>query len=243
MKKLILKSAIIALPLLTSFGSNAQISKGTKFIGGMLNLSTSSQENSGYGNKYEFSQYNAGIAPRFGCYISNSFAIGVGLHYNVTSATTSQFINYGNYSEMKATHHSFGASVFGRYNWALSKKFGFFMDGNVGYTRTNEKMNVIGNYVILPYPYDNNLPVVPGNSFSMAVVPGIIFFPSDQIGIEATYGNLRYQFANSDNNGMMGMSSKSSNLGLNLGLSTIQFGFNYYFKCKPKVKADDVDME
>ena len=57
--------------------------------------------------------------------------------------------------------------------------------------------------------------------------PGIVFFPTNTIGVEATVGNIGYSSFKSETENS-DFSSKSSGFSANFGLSSVFFGISLY---------------
>lgn len=230
------KTLLLAIPMLASFSAFAQIEKGTMFIGGRINFNRTSGELDIPTQRSEKSTLlNIGLNPRAGYFISNSFALGIGLDYqnSYTNNNTVDAFNNSS-SRVKSWNNRIGLNVFGRYTKPVGKKFFLFLDGNIatgfGFNKSNQTSNMGG---VITYAEYKTKGLEFGNYVSLLIRPGIIYFISPKFGLETSYGSLGYTYNKVDAGPVSG-SQKSSDLGLNLGTSSLMLGVNYYFKCKPK---------
>ena len=239
MKNSKLRLLLAALPLCLTFQSQAQIHKGTTFIGGNIGLSTSSTESANPSMSIENKDFNFAVNPKIGFYLCNSIALGVSLNFSTDNSKSTNFFN-SYYTKQDQNTNMYGASLFGRYNNALSKRFSFFLEVGAGYGRS------IGKYKQTTTQFDppgtSNVTRVTSNVISAYAVPGLIYFVNPKFGIEATYGSIRYAYSNQDKNTAGPSTFKSNNLNFNLGISTFTLGANYYFGHKPrKIQTESED--
>ncbi|TCC82193.1 hypothetical protein EZ444_26745 [Pedobacter hiemivivus] len=119
--KLFIMAALCAI----AFKSNAQTEKGKFLLGGSVNFSTSKPNDQLPNKKTTF-----GLAPRVGYLVSDNWAVGSTLTYNISktegyiSASDGE-INYGD------QYIYYGISPFVRYYTRIADNFKFFGDFNV----------------------------------------------------------------------------------------------------------------
>ena len=196
---------------LIHISSYAQTEKGKRIVGGQFSF---------YGRKLSYqdslrSSKTTGtsitIAPNFGYFIKDNFAIGITGKFGLSSQNynNSQYPNIG-----KVISINYGLGGFARYYKKINDKFSFFIDANIlyAYYAGNTKMD-----------YHSN-------SFYAIVYPGLVYFPSPRLGIEASFGSFNYNYTISKaRNVSYDNYSKGSSYGLFLYPSTLYWGMNYYF--------------
>mgnify|MGYP006180401957 CR=1 FL=1 len=106
---------------------------------------------------------------------------------------------------------SFGAEVFGRYYWTAASQFSVFGEVGVGFGNAKEE-DSFGNEQKF-------------NAFGVNAGVGVSYFLNSNFAIEAGWAGLGY---NTDDNGGNG-AEKTNNFGLNVDLSSINFGLVYKF--------------
>lgn len=155
MKKVIL-SAIIAGATFAGTTANAQIQKGNLMVGANLaNLDLGLQKGA---------SINFNLRPRLGYFIQDNVALG-GL------------VNLGvDYAKNRGTSVSYSIGAFGRYylggkDYEILKHTRFFGEANVGIGGANTK--VAGSDAITT------------NGFDFGVGPGIAYFLTPNVGLEA----------------------------------------------------------
>lgn len=227
MKKILLTAAA-ALAFLTS---NAQTSAGTIFIGGGLGISSQSNNVKTGGTTQDGpKRVTFLVEPQIGYFIVDKFALRLGLTYQNTSYKTTNYPPFGPSIETKNVTNTFGAELGGRYYMMLNDNFGFTGELAVGVR--SGKTRVTANSITEDGDRTSTVAV--------GVYPGIVYFPSPKVGIEATFGSIN------SNSYLLGFAStttttpadgndpeekstdKSFDFGFN-SLRSLNFTFNYYF--------------
>lgn len=141
------------------------------------------------------------IMPAFGYFVSDNIAIGaeLGLMTNKSKSgsTTTSNVN------------QFSAGVYGKYYFTPANQFSFFTKLGVG-TFSWEDKEVSNSKV---------------NGFEVAFVPGINYFLSNCIALQASIGTLGYSTSKPDVSG----AESTDTFGFNLNLKDINFGVVYNF--------------
>lgn len=201
MKKILL-SAIAVM----AFGfANAQEASTTGFAEGDLFMSGSfgySSTKTGDVKSNEFS-----IAPRVGYFVTNNIAVGGQLGY--VSGTDTEVDGMGGTFDVDTNVFTVGA--FGRYYFTPARNFSFF--GHLGFDYATAKTETEG--------VDGE---VKADGFQIALAPGISYFVSEHIALEATFGNLGYNTYEVD-----GAEDSTDSFELSADLTNITFGILYKF--------------
>jgi hypothetical protein len=168
---------LIALLLAAPF-ANAQVTKGTAFLGGMVNYGNSQTKDDNGGAAPETSTHStsAVIAPSYGWAIKDGMVLGVNISYgHGTSEQTDNFT---------ATSNSFGAGLFLRNYKYLGSRFSLFgaTGFNFSYSHSNTEYNS-GN------PPNTTMD---GYSVGVGFQPGVAYQISPSWQIEAVFPNVLY---------------------------------------------------
>jgi len=221
MKKILLLITIIPSTL-TGY---SQTEKGKKMIGGQISFGGSqySRIDSSTMAKATIQSFN--INPKFGYFIKDNFAVGGNVDFGL-SHYVGNIIDPNYTSTFKSKSISFGAGVFARYYKKINDNFSFFLNGNLLYSHspysryertTNSITNVFNTERIF-------------HTISIAISPGLVYFPSPKLGIEASFGNIFYNYSTyKDINVSYKNHDNLSNYGINVSSMTFNLGMNYYF--------------
>jgi opacity protein-like surface antigen len=200
MKKVLLTGAIALFGL-----SNAQIAKGTTYLSGQVNY-TSTQDNNTDAKSEDFK-----IIPTVGYFVGTNLAVGVGVGYQNGSETG--FIAN---DKVKTTTDAIVVAPFVRKYWTLGEKFYFFGQLEVPMAFGKDKRDSDSPLV---NEYENKF-----TSIGVNIKPGLDYFLNKNWSIEATIGEFGYnnfKYKDIDN------STDNFNFGLNL--SSVTFGVKYVF--------------
>jgi hypothetical protein len=216
--------SLLTLILAFGFGmkANAQTSAGSVLIGGRLSIngSNSTHQNGGSTTKHPGSSSFA-ILPTVGYFIKDNLALG--LSTGVMNSKTTHW--QGNGNEVTSTSPRFVFAPFARKYFMFSEMFGLY--GEAGFSI------ISGSNNLSVYSPINNTTVVTSTGargFELGARPGIVFFPSNKFGIEASFGFLGYSSTSSiSKNNDQRHVTKNNSYGLNFNTATnLQFGFSYY---------------
>ena len=229
MKKLLL----ILVALLWTVSAYTQTEKGRMFIGGSLGVSGSSNSYVDTLNNQKINSWRVQVNPGFGGFIKNNLAIGANLNFGINNYTQKYEYALGRYEQtLKDNSLNIGAEAFIQYYKKIVPNFFVFIRGSLAYNHEAEKREVSTTDPY--YVYTINDPAVQhiaGNDISINFTPGLVYFITPKLGIQATFGNLYYKYSMSKNTSLpYEHNNSSSSFALNLNPSTFSLGLNYYFK-------------
>ncbi len=146
------------------------------------------------------------FSPKAGYFVTENIAVGLALGF---ASTKDQ-------DDTKDTNFSAGA--FGRYYFTPSSKFSVFgqLGVNVSNTKHEEVVTILGTEATIESK---------ANGFDVKLAPGVSYFLSNNFAIEASFGALGYETTKPDADG----ADSTDTFGLNLDLSSINFGLVYKF--------------
>jgi outer membrane protein len=213
MKKL---SLMMVMAILFAANVMAQTTKGTWYVGGGLGFSSSNEKTksgsiSADGDKT--SSFN--IKPGVGFFISDKISLGIDVGF-----TTSTLKSPNN---DKSKSSIFSINPYARYYMMLNDNFGFTGTLGIGYASGTSKIEGGGISVDGPK----------STQFSFGVTPGLVYFPTNKIGLEANFGFVGYtsdKFTSTSNTGVK--TEQTTNqfaLGANSINPQFSLGFRYYF--------------
>jgi hypothetical protein len=119
-------------------------------------------------------QFN--ISPKVGYFISDNFALGIGMDYTFSE------VEDPNLNRTKDTDLLFGP--FARLYLPVGGDIAVFLEGNFGFGTSSDIMNIGGE--------NQNIST---NIFAVGAGPGLTIFSSEAIGISASF---KYNYARSD---------------------------------------------
>ena len=213
MKKLIFAIVLFVSPCLVK----AQVGQGL-FVGGGLGYSSSKSKTTNGSSSFEGSRTSTfEITPRIGYFFTDNFGAGLNIGYsNIVTPDESD-------PDVKLINNAISFGLFGRYALPLGdeSKFAFTGDLNIGYS------SITGKYVVGSISESAD----PIGILSFNIMPGILFFPTPKIGIEAGLGNiLGVNVATQrslDNNDFKRVTTSLEVF--NIRSLNLNFGLNYYF--------------
>jgi hypothetical protein len=224
------KSLLTLFAALAFFTSNAQTSAGTLFIGGGLGISSQANKVKNGGTTTDGpKQVTFLVEPQVGYFIMDKFALRLGLMFQNTNYKTTNYPPAGPV-ETKNVTNTFGIELGGRYYLMLNDNFGF--TGELALGARGGKTRVTANSTT----EDGDKT----SAVAVGIYPGIVYFPSPKVGIEATFGSIN------SNSYLLGFTSmkttsppagngnetvstdNSFDFGFN-SLRSLNFTFNYYF--------------
>ena len=225
MKKILLTIAA-ALAFFTS-NAQTQTDAGTLFIGGGLGISAQSNKvKTGATTTDGPKQFTFLAQPQVGFFIMKNFALRLGLDFQSTSYKTTAQVGPNTY-ETKNVTNTFGAEIGGRYYLMLNDNFGFTGELAIGAMGGKSKVTT-------------NSTTQDGDkigSVSVGIYPGIVYFPSPKVGIEATFGSINSNsyllgFTSTTTTAPGNADNKTTDNSFDAGfnsLKALNFTFNYYF--------------
>lgn len=227
MKKISLLT--IAILFATAMSSFAQTSKGTLFLGGGLGFTSSNGKSTlKFGGTTVESDgvksTNFSIVPGVGYFVADKLAIGLDLSVNSSSIQIPDNNDPDDYEKTSGT--SFGFKPYARKYWMVGDNFGFTGTLGVGVAFGSSKVEEKnGNTTVT-----NDGPKT--TDLEIGVTPGIVFFPTNKVGLEASFGFVGYSSSTSktDLGGGDELKVTNSTFGLSANSITPTFSlaFRYY---------------
>jgi len=224
------KNILILFALCAVMTSYSQTEKGKMFIGGQLNFSNDKKtSNLDYADSIEFT-----IAPNIAYFIKDNFAIGANFNLSTSNYSdktyyttyyypinTPPYTIYTLYNSSKTSSLNYGIGGFARYYIKIIDKFKFYIHGSINYSYQSTNTTQT----------DGSNENLHGNEILLAVSPGLVYFITPKLGLEASFGNINYSYSkNFDNNlPIENQNTTGSRYGINLNSSTLFLGLNYYF--------------
>lgn len=229
MKKVVLN----LMAILTFITCYSQTEKGKNFIGGQISISGNTNSNHDTLYNYDLNSFGFQFNPGYGHLIKNNFAVGCNLKFGISNETqNNEYPNQSpSKSERKNNSISYGIGGFARFYKKIIDKFFFYVNGEVSYKYQIDKLvysNNDPNYVFPSYNPANQK--IQSNSISLRINPGLVYFVTSKLGIQATFGDIYYINSSSKNESVSFDNYKNtSNYGINLNISTFSLGLNYFF--------------
>ena len=224
---------IIIIVLITTSFSYSQTEKGKKFLGGKININWSNSTDTSARSKTNSIGFN--IAPHFGYFVIDNFAIGIGVSFGISSTNKETIYPKSNIYSLQndiKIIKNYGVKIFSRYYFKTSDKFFFILNGNLYYEYRNLNIENVayGNNQYGVFK-DQQIINLENNTFGLNISPGFVYFVTPKIGIEALFGNIGYSLTSTydTDNRNTKFTTTTSKYGLALDISTINLGINYYF--------------
>lgn len=207
--------------------SFAQTSAGTVFIGGGLGFSSSNSKetvkiggttiNTDGPQSTEFS-----ILPGVGYFVADKLAIGIDISFTGNSLKENE--DGGDYTKVSTT--TVGFTPFARKYFMLADNFGFTGNLGVGVAFGSSKIeNKQGNTTTT-----TEGPKV--TTLEVGISPGLVFFPSNRVGLEANFGFVGFSSETSKADLGSGNEQKTTETTVGLNANSIRptfsLGFRYY---------------
>lgn len=192
---------ILACLLTMKIGS-AQTDEGSILVGGDLSFNSSSSETAGEETQ---STSAFSINPQAGYFISDGFALGLGIGYETSTVT-----NNSGQQEIETTTNTFRVSPFGRYYKEIGDNISLFGQAEFGFASESQSESDVSTTII-----DFN------------AQPGLAIFASDKVGINfflpgvISFSNETSENANTDDD-------VDSNFGINFNTRSVGLGVNFF---------------
>ncbi|GGG13336.1 hypothetical protein [Pontibacter amylolyticus] len=189
------KLTLLAIAGLLAFSAQAQTTKGTLVLTGKLGYSQSKSKHDRDRNtpRSEFEQYNYTVSPSIGFLIKDNLEIGVRAHrYKLHHGDANYFENVK--SNWENGENNKGVSVYARQYKYLTEKLA--LHGTLSSGISNQVITYASN-TDGPYPYtsrEERDAILVNGSLS----PGITFFVSKKLGIQAGLGALTFNHSVTD---------------------------------------------
>ena len=210
MKKIIL-SAVALMAFSLSYAqedaSATGFSQGDVFLSGSAGFSST---------KTGDAKHNVfNVIPRAGYFVSNNIAIGLQAGYSKDTTTDIGPVT-GELLDTDITTIEIGA--FGRYYFTPASKFSLFADLSVSYGTVKREQDALAGEDIITVEDKFN-------GVFAGFAPGVNYFISDHLALEATFGVLNYSTIKPDADG----AESTDNFEIGLNMSDISLGLIYKF--------------
>lgn len=217
MKKILLLAAIIACGYanaqenVTEAPASEGFKKGDVILTGAVAFS---------GTKTgEIKGSSFSVMPSAGYFLTNNIAVGVSLGYGHSEEDV--YIGLDSpYPQMaNQVANTFSADVYGRYYFTAAKKFSLFAQLSAGFATSKRE-------------FEGTNIEFKTNSFGAAIAPGISYFLTSHLALEASFGIINYTTYNPENIDIYGYGADedtTNNFNIGLNLSNIYFGLVYKF--------------
>lgn len=181
MKKVLLSASLIAGTFMASF---AQTSAGAIAIGGTIGIATSGGKHKTTANGTTTTNDNPKstsirFVPNVSYFLSDKFALGLGVGYtNSTSVRKEYNPDY----QLKSSGPAIIVNPYAKYYIGLGEKTYFLLQGDLSLVFGKQKSQEWNGTAVVDKDPTNSTVI------GIGVLPGILFFPSEKIGIEFTLG-------------------------------------------------------
>jgi hypothetical protein len=217
--------------MLLTYSGFSQISDNTFYLGGGISFTSESSKitersvNQILTSKTpSASVFDATIG--LGFFLNEKMSINVDFRYGTGSLIQDSDVN-GDYDKVKL--NILALNPYLRYLIMLEEnKFGFIFDTGLSYGKTTSTLEEkVGTQIL-----EEELPSI--SNLSIGIRPGIIYFPNEKIGLEASFGFVGYysettkEVLNADEDSTLKFSGFT--IGANSLNPALQFGFRYYFQ-------------
>ncbi|CAM1348948.1 outer membrane beta-barrel protein [Tenacibaculum halocynthiae] len=214
MKKIIIAAIFIASGIL-----NAQENKGvTKIEKGTWNFTTDLSVysfNRSYDQiKNENSTFSFNITPKLNYFIGDNLSLGFGIGYNYRNNDNTD--NNQNLTTQNTNTFSFNSYI--KKHYFIVSNLSFFLQGEVNY-QTGKTKTIFQN--------SSNIPTSDINTFFIGIRPGVSYFLTNKIAIQAYFGSLGYTNTTIKNG--TSFKENQNRFDLNLNSSQLIFGMSYYW--------------
>lgn len=188
--------------------------KGRTFISGSVGYSSEDNQNN---EGYDYSVKLLTVMPSVGYFVTEDVAIGLGFGYQSAKSNSTNIVYYVGsepiFAHYESRVNSFIINPMVRKYWNLGGKLYLFGQLDVNYSTGKSETTFTGNPTTK----------VSVNSLGFNLKPGLDYFISNNLSLEATIGNLGYSRDRRDGE----RANEKFNLGLNLG--NINIGVKYIF--------------
>ncbi|RXF70203.1 outer membrane beta-barrel protein [Arcticibacter tournemirensis] len=189
--------------------SDAQTSKGTKFLGLTLEIGAGRGETEGsYTGKYKGFSFAA--APQFSYFIADKWELGAGLGY---SFSQTKYFDADDNSMGKGHSSEINPMLFVRRHLMLSEKVGFRTGPFASYSYVKSRYPDEASY-----SEDENIKVL-----SAGLNLGVEFFPVKRLGIVANLADVSYNYTKTTGSPAVSGKTKKINASLTNQLSLSVF--------------------
>jgi hypothetical protein len=224
---MIKKQFIAALLLLIGFQSFAQLNKGKVMINGRGNFFAGGSKGEEYSGLYSQTitqKYsNGNFNFNLGYFFTNNFAVGLSGGVGADKHERTYFQG-GSSFITEEKNQGTAAGIFLRYNRQIrDSKFGFFFQLDNSYNWGKWRYTSYSSF-----PTEPTLRKIHG--FRTGLTPGILYFISGKVSVEASIGDISYESSVTKNQSNQNNTSEQSTSRFNsdFSMSTFYLGFTFY---------------
>ncbi len=173
------------------------------YLGGQVSFQNQTTERRVGNNVETSSSSNYTISPAIGYTLTDNWMIGARL-------------GFGGSENNGGTTSNFDANLFGRYSVAISERFYFIPELQVGFGSSSADDN-------------NGVRTNEGSSFSMGVLPGFAYFPTTHWSIELNAGFVGFRSETNRNTDSSVQPNETTNDGFVFDVNGITVGVGIYY--------------
>ena len=221
-----IRNGLLAWTVMLSMHAHAQTSKGKFLLGGSFGISSSANREELVNRQtLKQNERSFSVNPGIGFFVADGWALGIDLGYQ---SSFSENTVGNSISTTEQTNRVFFASPFVRYYRTLGDRISFFGEVSVGSLSS-------GTSRVTPATPTQGGTNFKGYQIGLGITPGVTYFISPKVGIEASLGLLSYYYNQLKTEskrqafGQPQTSTQSSNaFNFSFGLSDFQIGAKVY---------------
>lgn len=224
MKKILLTAF---LGMVVHFVS-AQTQTGSWSVTGSAGYNQNSSQSSD--NRSESENKAFEFKPSIGYFVVDNLEIGIAGGYNYSEFTTINSHPAGATSSIIYKVNGYSAGVYAKGYKFLLNNLALFGQADLNYNTADiSSVQKQSSFYLYERHIDTDT-----DSYSASLRPGISFFASERVSLNATYGALSYSKNTDDHwisgsNESYGFTNESYRLGLDLSSSSFGLGLSFYF--------------
>ena len=222
MKKTLFGALLLSAATLSA---QAQISAGTKLLSGSIGYSQQKREtsnNTPNSQPLELQNKQFNFTPGIGYFIADNLALGLQGNISLTKNEGYTYSGFpSGYNKTESKTRTLSGGVFGRYYKFIGEKVAVYGQLGGGYQNIYYSNSLFGALT--------NSNANREQGFYAGLLPGIVFFPTDKIGLELTLRGISYnRLTIKDEEGPQTSKQVSSNFDFGFGLNDLNLGISLY---------------
>lgn len=208
-----------------------QTQKGSHSIGGSLRMNIGNDLSSVPGYNSDSKNFSFSISPSFQHFVADNFSIGTFLNFDYQEdLATGNNVALGYQSTTsKLTTTTYGAGLFSRYYFDISRNLNFYLNGSLSYSNASlDRVYTRRTSQIDEPSVDESQ--IRSDRFFISLNSGLIYFVNRNLGLTASFGSVYYNYSISTNlSNEEENSRRSGDLVLDFSLSSVNLGLSYFF--------------
>ncbi len=153
------------------------------------------------------------LLPSVEYFVSDQFSLGLGIGYNL--------IRYKSANNDIDRTGMFYFEPYVRKYFKLGDRFSIFGQGGLSLGFGNRVVETTNNNTTVSTKFARS-------SVSVGITPGILFFVSDKVALETSFGSFGYEGSSTEV--AANQKDKTSDFGLQLNTTTLNFGIRFFIK-------------